>query len=1108
MPNSLNLRAGRNAALVLALTAVLAACGGGGGGGRRDGDGGGDGGGGGGPQPPAVMGDTFAVTTANRLVLFNRSSGGTQSARAITGLMTGDTLIGFDIRPANGSLIAVANSGRIYTINSMTGAAAVLSTISPMDALSAVTGATAVGVDFNPVPDRLRIITASGKNLLVNVDTGVTTIDGDLTFNGSTATGVVGAGYTNKVATACGTQLFYLDAMNNRLLTTADPNGSSLSVVGNLGVTTSGTKSGFEIISAANGSTSAFVVLTVGGAPTVYSLNTRTGAVSGAQPIQGLTSGENIVGISATPLTNVATTAGELIGLTSNNALFSFNSSAPTRVCSGPTSITGLASGENVVGIDVRPADQNLYAVSVTAAGAGRVLQIDRATGAISAARAIVTEGGAAFTLTGSNFGIAFNPAVDLLRVVSDGTTNNNLRIDVTTGVVQNGAMGGDTPIDPAAAVLSAAAYTNSFGPARPAATKLYTIDATAAALNVQNPPNTGAQVRAAPLTVPATTMGAPAVPIGTIAGVRGFDINGADNTAFAGLSVGAMATNTTLYKVNLDSGLSILLGVIGAGTGSTPLISGTLRGITLNTVPQATIFGVTADIRLVSFKESSTGTLDVNVPITGLANGEDIKAIDVRPANGVIYAFTNLGATYILDPTTGALSGRVAFTAAQPPLVPVPDSFTTTNGLTPGADFDPVVDRLRLIDDPGTMLSNNLRIDVLNGATITDRNLNVGVKVTGAAYSTTTLYTIDTASDRLNMQMPPNDGVQVDVGALRLAGGVRVDATDASGFDIAGSNNFAVAVLATKASPGIAARPATVFTVDLATGTLMPVGAIDLEPGSAVTGLALPITPGAADGNITATALVDGLSLAQFVVNTPGTVTSTGDITGLQTGETLVGIDFRPSDGNLYGLGTSNRLYTIDTNTGVATQKGMALTTPLDAMASNVGFDFDPGADLLRILSDTRQNLRINPTTGVGVGINMGVDAQLVRGGPQPIQTFAAAHTNSFGVPDANRVTQLFVLDAEANSLELQDASNNGMLVLRGRLSTGMAPVRFTGAGELDIAGGDNGLPLAALQPTGSMQSNLYRIDLATGLATQVGTMPIGPAGTQPLVGLTIVIR
>jgi len=104
-------------------------------------------------------------------------------------------------------------------------------------------------------------------------------------------------------------------------------------------------------------------------------------------------------------------------------------------------------------------------------------------------------------------------------------------------------------------------------------------------------------------------------------------------------------------------------------------------------------------------------------------------------------------------------------------------------------------------------------------------------------------------------------------------------------------------------------------------------------------------------------------------------------------------------------------------------------------------------------------------------------------------------------------RVTQLFVLDAAANSFELQNPPNNGVLVFRGRL-TSTPGINFTGTGEFDIVGGDNGLPLAALQPVGAAQSNLYRVNLGTGAVTQVGMMPIGPAGTLPLVGLTIVLR
>ena len=43
--------------------------------------------------------------------------------------------------------------------------------------------------------------------------------------------------------------------------------------------------------------------------------------------------------------------------------------------------------------------------------------------------------------------------------------------------------------------------------------------------------------------------------------------------------------------------------------------------------------------------------------------------------------------------------------------------------------------------------------------------------------------------------------------------------------------------------------------------------------------------------------------------------------ISGLQIGETLVGIDVRPATGVLFGVGSSNRVYTINTSTGLATQ-------------------------------------------------------------------------------------------------------------------------------------------------------------------------------------------
>lgn len=52
---------------------------------------------------------------------------------------------------------------------------------------------------------------------------------------------------------------------------------------------------------------------------------------------------------------------------------------------------------------------------------------------------------------------------------------------------------------------------------------------------------------------------------------------------------------------------------------------------------------------------------------------------------------------------------------------------------------------------------------------------------------------------------------------------------------------------------------------------------------------------------------------LISFNSGTPGTILSSVAVTGLQAGETIVGIDFRPATKQLYGLGNTSRLYTIN---------------------------------------------------------------------------------------------------------------------------------------------------------------------------------------------------
>src|SRR4030095_12213711 len=73
-----------------------------------------------------------------------------------------------------------------------------------------------------------------------------------------------------------------------------------------------------------------------------------------------------------------------------------------------------------------------------------------------------------------------------------------------------------------------------------------------------------------------------------------GFDISGTNNTAFAAVRL-AGAAASELHSINLASGAATRVNAIGGGE--------RVRGLALNANPRATLFGVTMDNRLVTFK-------------------------------------------------------------------------------------------------------------------------------------------------------------------------------------------------------------------------------------------------------------------------------------------------------------------------------------------------------------------------------------------------------------------------------------------------------------------------------------------------------------------------
>ena len=244
----------------------------------------------------------------------------------------------------------------------------------------------------------------------------------------------------------------------------------------------------------------------------------------------------------------------------------------------------------------------------------------------------------------------------------------------------------------------------------------------------------------------------------------------------------------------------------------------------------------------------------------------------------------------------------------------------------------------------------------------------------------------------------------------------------------------------------------------------------------------------------ITAFGLSNANQIVTFDTNTPSTPLSVVAITGLQSGETALGIDVRPATGQVYLLGSSSRIYVIDPMTGAATAVGAAFTPALSGTA--FGFDFNPTVDRIRVASDADQNLRLHPDTGAVVF----TDGTLAYAAADPgfginPNVVASAYTNNVR---GAATTTLYGIDSNRDALVIQNPPNNGVLNTVGFLGLNAGDV--TG---FDIAG-SNGVAWAAItSPGGGVSaSNLFRIDLTTGAATFVGTI----GANEPITGMTVV--
>lgn len=452
----------------------------------------------------------------------------------------------------------------------------------------------------------------------------------------------------------------------------------------------------------------------------------------------------------------------------------------------------------------------------------------------------------------------------------------------------------------------------------------------------------------------------------------------------------------------------------------------------TLITGPNQIVYAINANNELIKFNANAPATAISKIAVGGITSGEKLMSIDFRPATGELYALSNASKLYIINQNDG--TSRVVNATAFSPNV---------SGTIAAIDFNPTVDRLRLVTSAG----QNLRLNPETGlVAATDAVINGGASpmITGIAYTnskagtaSTVLYDIDQTTGKLYKQDPPNNGILVEIGSLG------VTFTGNAAFDITPSNTALMAVAN------------SFYMIDLTTGKASKIGATS----EALVDIAIQT-----DAVAYAVDLNNNLLIFNPTNIAAGLVTKS--ITGLQASENIYGIDFRPLNGQLYALGSSNRLYTINLSSGAATAVGTA-TFSTALLGTDFGFDFNPTVDRIRVVSNAGQNLRLNPIDGTIAA----TDATLNPGIPM---VSGAAYTNSFA---GATTTSLFVIDHNTDKLYAQTPPNNGTLVEVGNLG-----IDINNNNGFDISSKTN---TAYLIATVGASTNLYTLSTTSGVAS-----------------------
>jgi uncharacterized protein DUF4394 len=249
---------------------------------------------------PAAAGAAtlIGLTSDNQLLRIDTETRRASAPVRVSG--AAGKLVGIDVRPADGKLYGLTESGQVVAVDSSTGMAVRVSQLNERFLNERFEAGGRAVVDFNPVADRLRVMGMNGANLRVNVQTGEAAKDGQLKYAAGTpwaetAPRAVAGAYTNSVPGAQQTALLTIDTLTRTLNLQAPPNDGVQQPRGEVAKSLPAGVA-FDILADGQGNNRGFLLAE----GTLHDVDLQSGRATAIGAVSGLPVGAEVIDIAAT----------------------------------------------------------------------------------------------------------------------------------------------------------------------------------------------------------------------------------------------------------------------------------------------------------------------------------------------------------------------------------------------------------------------------------------------------------------------------------------------------------------------------------------------------------------------------------------------------------------------------------------------------------------------------------------------------------------------------------------------------------------------------------------------------------------------------------------